>query len=326
MNVMVTGGSGFIGTNLMEHYAHLGCNVLNIDIAPPRNSAHLRYWKQLDIRDSSQLHKAVHTFSPNLILHMAARTDLEGKSLSDYSANTDGVQEMIKVAGDLPDLHRVIFASSMLVCALGYAPKNDSDYCPTTRYGESKVIGEGYVRDLAKGRFAWTIVRPTSFWGPWFDVPYKNFFEAVAKRVYMHPKGRRICRSYGFVLNAIHQIGRIASYRVSDLVDERTLYLADYQPIDLLHWANVISTQCGVLPPRELPLGLLRCCAVVGDSLKQMGVVHHPSLTTFRLNNLLTEAVFDLSPVESIVGTLPYDMKQGVEITVDWMRKAREGV
>ena len=57
-----------------------------------------------------------------------------------------------------------------------------------------------------------------------------------------------------------------------------------------------------------------------------MGVVHHPPLTSFRLNNLLTDAVFDMSPLELIAGTLPYDMKQGVEITVDWMRKAGEGV
>ena len=326
MNVLVTGGSGFVGTNLVEHYAGLGYEVVNIDIAPPRNPTHLSFWKRLDIRDGGQLQGLVRSFSPTLIIHMAARTDLEGKSLSDYAANTDGVKEIIEAASNLPNPPRVIFASSMLVCALGYVPKNDSDYCPITRYGESKVIGERYVRDLSKGRFAWTIVRPTSLWGPWFDVPYKNFFEAVAKRVYMHPKGRRICRSYGFVLNAIHQIGRIASCRVPELVDEKTLYLADYQPTDLLHWGKVISAQWRVPPPREVPLGLLRCCAVVGDSLKQMGVMYHPPLTSFRLNNLLTDAVFDMSPLELIAGTLPYDMKQGVEITVDWMRKAGEGV
>ncbi|MBZ5653310.1 MAG: hypothetical protein LAO18_22830 [Acidobacteriia bacterium] len=34
----MTGGSGFIGTNLVQHFFSLGDQVLNLDIAPPRNS------------------------------------------------------------------------------------------------------------------------------------------------------------------------------------------------------------------------------------------------------------------------------------------------
>ena len=122
---------------------------------------------------------------------MAARTDLDGSSIDDYSANTDGCRAVIEAAARHPQIQRVIFASSMLVCALGYSPKHDSDYCPTTRYGESKVLGERYVREMAADHFPWTIVRPTSLWGPWFSVPYKKFFDAVARRMYLHPRGWR---------------------------------------------------------------------------------------------------------------------------------------
>ena len=37
----------------------------------------------------------------------------------------------------------------MLVCRLGYRPKNDTDYAPTTAYGKSKVAGEQIVREVA---------------------------------------------------------------------------------------------------------------------------------------------------------------------------------
>ena len=322
MKVLVTGGSGFIGTNLVEHYTNLGFHVVNIDVAMPRNPAHLPYWAQLDIRDGGRLREAVQRFSPNLILHMAARTDLDGHSLSDYSANTEGVKAVIQAAVCLPNLTRVVFASSMLVCALGYRPKHESDYCPTTRYGESKVAGERYVRELATGQFPWTIVRPTSLWGPWFGVPYKNFFDAVAKRKYLHPKERKVHRSYGFVLNSIHQLTRIASCEDQGLVDGKILYLADYQPIELWQWARAISERFGVPPPREAPVGLLRCFAVVGDALGRMGIVRHPPLTSSRLRNLLTDAVFDLRVLESIAGTLPYDLEQGVAATVDWIQRS----
>jgi hypothetical protein len=99
------------------------------------------------------------------------------------------------------------------------------------------------------------------------------------------------------------------------------LYLADYQPIELLQWARAISARFGVPPPREAPVGLLRCFAVAGDALKRMGIVRHPPLTSSRLNNLLTDAVFDLRVLESIAGPLPYGLEQGVAATVDWIQR-----
>ncbi|HSA87225.1 MAG TPA: NAD(P)-dependent oxidoreductase [Nitrospira sp.] len=322
MNVFITGGSGFIGTNLVEHYARLGDRVVNVDIAAPRNEAHSHYWTQLDIRDIKSLQAIAEDFSPNIILHMAARTDLDGLSLADYSANTDGLKAVIEVAGSCKQLQRAIFTSSMLVCALGYLPKDDTDYCPTTRYGESKVLGEQYVRELGGERFPWTIVRPTSLWGPWFSVPYKTFFEAVATRTYLHPRGREIHRSYGFVLNAVHQLSRIASCQDRHAVDRRVLYLADYQPIEISHWARTISRQYGLPPPRKVPVGILKLFARAGDVLKQAGMASNPRLTSFRLNNLLTESVFDLSELKNVAGATPYDMEQGVALTVEWLKQA----
>lgn len=318
-NVLVTGGSGFVGTNLIEHYAGLGLNVLNVDIAAPRNPAHSRFWREADICDSERFREIVQEFSPNLVLHMAARTDLDGGTLQDYKANTDGVRSMIDAASDLSSLDRVIFASSMLVCPLGYQPQGEQDYCPTTLYGESKVVGERLVRSLATGRFAWTIVRPTSLWGPWFGVPYRNFFDAVAARMYLHPKGRRINRSYGFVLNAVHQLDQLASCPNHDLVDNKVFYLADYTPVELYDWAREISSSFNVPPPKEVPLTLLRALAWVGDGLKRAGV-RNPPLSSFRLNNLLTEAVFDMRSLETVVGPTPYDVKGGLRITVNWIR------
>lgn len=105
---------------------------------------------------------------------MAARTDLNGTSIQDYKANTDGVKSVIEAASVSSSLKHVIFAPSMLVCPLGYHPDGDEDYCPNTVYGESKVV-EQLVRSLATGLLMWTIVRPTSLWGPWFDIHYKNF-------------------------------------------------------------------------------------------------------------------------------------------------------
>lgn len=317
--ILITGGSGFIGTNLVQYYLERGDEVLNIDISPPGNKVHDTVSSQVDILDRESLIKAVKHFDPDYIFHMAARTDLNGKNIDDYKANTVGVLNLINAARSLVKLKRVLFASSMLVCRIGYRPKDEFDYCPNTAYGESKVLGEEIIRANAKDIFSWVIVRPTSIWGPWFDIPYKSFFTAVKKGIYFHPKGRKIKRTYGFVLNSVFQLHKLANC-TQNLVQAKTFYLADYEPVELKPWADMIQTSFGARKIYEVPLGILKIGAVVGDALRFCGI-QNPPLSSFRLNNLLTEMVFDMEPLKSICGILPYDTKKGVQITVEWMRK-----
>ena len=45
MKIVITGGSGFIGTNLVQFYIEKGFDVISLDISKPRNKLHLRCWK-----------------------------------------------------------------------------------------------------------------------------------------------------------------------------------------------------------------------------------------------------------------------------------------
>lgn len=316
--VLITGGSGFIGTNLVQHFHARGDAVLNIDSSAPRSSAHSALWQQIDLLDASALNRAVVEFDPHVVLHMAARTDLRGKAINDYPANTVGVSNLIQALRQLRTLHLAVFASSMLVCRIGYQPKSEEDYAPSTAYGLSKVEGERRVRHEAGNFIPWIVLRPTSIWGPWFASPYRDFFEAVRHGWYLHPRGRRIQRNYGFVLNTVHQIDRLVETKASGLL-HRTIYLADYQPIELKAWADRIQRELQVRPVREVPLPLLRFAAKFGDFLKAMHVDGFP-ITSFRLENLLTDCLLDTAPLERAVGLLPFNMTSAVALTCQWMR------
>ena len=316
--ILVTGGSGFIGTNLVAHYRLSGDQVINLDIAPPRNPEHAAFWRKTDILDRQALIQAVIEADPEIILHMAARTDLRGKCIADYAANTDGISNLIQALQEVQNVRRIIFASSMLVCSIGYRPKGEMDYCPTTAYGESKVVGERLIREEAR-KLPWIIVRPTSIWGPWFSTPYKEFFIAVQRGFYMHPWGRRIHRSYGFVMNSTMQLDRLTQVKGASLIG-RTLYLADYEPIELKNWATTIQRELGARPVKEIPLWLLKIAASAGDLLKCLGY-SSLALNSFRLNNLLSEMIQDTDMLRAACGNLPYSMEQGVQITCDWLRQ-----
>lgn len=47
MKVLITGGSGFISTNLVEYYLSKEAKIITLDIAPPQNHEHKPYFKEM---------------------------------------------------------------------------------------------------------------------------------------------------------------------------------------------------------------------------------------------------------------------------------------
>ncbi len=313
----MTGGSGFIGTNLVEALLRAGHEVRNLDLKAPPTPELARHWQAVDILDGDRLTQAMRQFRPDAVVHLAARTDLNGATVADYRANTDGVQNVIDAAAG-SSAGRVVFASSRLVCRIGYQPKSPVDYQPTTPYGESKVVGEQLVRGIQGRPFAWTIVRPTSIWGPWFHVPYRNFFDAIRQGRYVHPKGVRVRKSFGYVGNSVHQLQQLL-VAPADAVQDGMFYLADYDPIEVLDWGGKVRQAFGAPPIREVPMTAMRAVAGVGDLVSKLGWRSVP-LTSFRLDNLVTEMLHDTSDLRSVCGELPFTLDTGVQRTVGWMQ------
>lgn len=113
--------------------------ILNIDVVPPRCLKHQPYWQYTDINDLNNFQQNVANYNPQYIVHLAARTDLDGKNLDDYSVNIRGVENLMHIIPKLTDLQKVLITSSMLVCRTGYIPTNPFDFAPSTFYGASKV-------------------------------------------------------------------------------------------------------------------------------------------------------------------------------------------
>ena len=165
--VLVTGGSGFIGTHLVRQLLRQNRRVLNVDIRPPMAREYRSFWNQIDILDAASLLNAFEESQPALVVHLAARTDLdETRRIEGYAANIEGVRNVVDAVACTSSVRRTIFASSMAVCKVGYVPADDRDYNPLTLYGESKVQTERTVRAADGGGAEWCIVRPTTVWGP----------------------------------------------------------------------------------------------------------------------------------------------------------------
>ncbi len=316
--VVITGSSGFIGSHLVRNLISCGYDVWGIDIRRPNVDVPGFTFRRCDILRFDDLRKVMEEIAPQVVIHLAARTDLDGRKLTNYAVNTDGVNNLVSVVASAANVERVLYTSSQLVCRVGYIPNNESEYCPNTVYGESKVITETIVRERDGGGKIWCLIRPTTIWGPGMNVHYQRFFRLVAQNRYFFVTRRPLFKSYGYVGNAVCQLKMIAE-APSDQIHGEMFYLADYQPLALRDWVSAIQRELGARPIPTIPLPLARILAWVGDVLMRMGYSSFP-FNSFRLNNILTEYRFDMEKTESVCGELPYRVEEGVKELSEWIR------
>ena len=314
--VLVTGGSGFIGTNLIGDLLDIGAEVLNISNSFPLNKNHSKCFLYCDILDFQRFFKIYNNFQPQFCIHLAARTDLDGKTLDDYKVNTFGTKNLINAINKTECTEKVIFLSSRLVFNIKKTPQNLFDYSPTTKYGESKVMMEQIIKESYIS-CSWCILRPTSLWGEWFGEPYRNFFNTVLKSRYFHPRGLKIWKSFGYVRNSTFQILNLLCFEEKNFYN-KIYFLCDYEPIEVRGFSNLIRICANKKELYTLPLVFLRILAIFGDCLKIIGY-KNPPLTTFRLNNLLTNMVYEKYLLNNQIPNLPFSLKQGILNTLDWI-------
>ena len=315
ITLCITCGSGFIGTAAMD-WALSKYKSINFDIRPPKILEHQQHWRYVDIRDAQSFTEALKEFKPTHILHLAARTGMNIHDMSFFDANTIGVGNLIRATKELPNLKRILFASSLLVCPNGYVPSSDTEFNPPNLYGESKVIGEKMVRD-SNMKCSWVIVRPTSVWGPWFEHSYRTFFRLVDRGLYVQPGSQPIVKPLTYVGNTIHLMQTLVQYP-DTTVDGGTYYLGDYPEHSIQEWADMIRKSIGKGKTPVFPISLMRLMAMSGDILHKLGWAE-PPITNFRLNNMLTGSHYPIEKTEEAVGHLPYSFEEGERNTLSWM-------
>ncbi len=313
--VLITGGSGFIGSNLIKFLSEKdNIELLNIDCVYNKSIDDLCRTEIVDMLNAQLLSEIIKIFSPHYIVHLAARTDLKGNCKEDYSVNTLGTSNLINAANKTDSVKKIIFCSSMLVCKAGYIPKSDTDYSPDNAYGESKVEMEKIIRREPQP-WKWSIIRPTSIWGPGFKEPYRNFFDTVAKGRFVDIGNRYCTKTYGYIGNTVYQIKKILD---SDLTNGKTYYLGDDPPIFISEWGKEIAREMKIKDPVKISYSFLKYAAFLGDLLVKAGWQF--PMTSFRLKNMTTDNIFDLEELYKIAPNPPFTREEGIKETLNWLR------
>lgn len=144
--IIVTGGSGFIGSHLCSLLSEQGKNVRIIDIAPPPMGVKAEFVRA-SVLDPIRLQKLI--TGADAVVHLAALIDVQASvsdPFSDFQVNAQGTLNVLEAARRA-DVPKVAFASSAAVYGnTTEIPVTESHpTVPLSPYGASKLAGESYV-------------------------------------------------------------------------------------------------------------------------------------------------------------------------------------
>jgi len=164
MNILITGGSGFIGTYLIEELEKSGHNIKIYDKQISKN--YPKYTIKGDIRDLESLTNACKNI--DIIYHLAAEHADNVTPVSLYNeVNIEGTQNVIDAAKN-NNIHKIIFISSVAIYGLNKG-ECDETYkpAPFNMYGHSKLGAEKICTTWAKEdkKNSIVILRPSVVFG-----------------------------------------------------------------------------------------------------------------------------------------------------------------
>jgi nucleoside-diphosphate-sugar epimerase len=178
--VLVTGGAGFLGINLIRHLLARGCEVTSLDVAPFDYPERGRIREiRGDIRSAADVERASEGCS--VVVHTAAAlplytpqdihtTDVDGTRTVCEVALRRGVERMVHISSTavygVPDHHPLLEDDRLH----GVGP-----------YGRAKVEAEAICLDYRKRGLCVPILRPKSFVGPERLGVFAMFYEWAAE-------------------------------------------------------------------------------------------------------------------------------------------------
>jgi nucleoside-diphosphate-sugar epimerase len=164
--VLITGGSGFLGINLIRHLYKKGYNIRNIDIVRfDYEDMNDKIWSiKGDIRNKRELDLAMK--SADFVVHCAAALPLYTKK-EIFSTDVIGTRNVLEAA-EIQKIKRIVHISSTAVYGI---PKKhplyeDNKLIGVGNYGKAKILAEKACLESRKKGMTVSILRPKSFVGP----------------------------------------------------------------------------------------------------------------------------------------------------------------
>ncbi|MGH3512802.1 MAG: NAD-dependent epimerase/dehydratase family protein [Pseudonocardiaceae bacterium] len=313
MRAVVTGGAGFIGSNIVDGLVDAGAEVLVVDDLSRGSRANLELALsrtarliELDVRDGLAVDEVFRSFRPELVFHLAAQIDVRvsmDEPARDAAVNVLGSVNVFAAA-------HAVGARRVVNTSTGGAIYGESAVVPTSEavaadpvsaYGLSKLTAERYARWFHRMHGLDVVtLRYGNVYGPRQDPRCDAGVIAIfcdrvlaGRRPIVYGDGRQT-RDYVFVADIV-----AANLAIARAVApaHREYNVGTGTEVTVLELAQAVATAAGVDP-----------------------VDFEPDFVPARPGELLRSCL-DVTRARSDLGLqLPMPLPEGLACTVDWVR------
>lgn len=313
MKIIVIGGSGFVGTRLIDLLLDSDkYQVLNID--KQQSTSYPEITHITNILDLDALTAGLQ--GADLVVQLAAehRDDVSPISLY-YEVNVKGMENTLK-AMEVNGVKRIIFTSSVAIYGLDKNnPNEETPADPFNHYGKSKWAAEQVLQEWHRTHQDWNvnIVRPTVIFGEGNRGNVYNLLRQIASGRFMMIGSGTNVKSMSYVGNVVAFVrflieNKNDGFRVYNYVDK-----PDFTTNDLVH--NTGSVLRKNIPTMHIPYVIGMLGGYVFDLLAWITRKKLP-ISSVRVKKFCAVTQFDSSKAMSAGFTPPFSIQEGLQRTL----------
>lgn len=328
--ILVTGGTGLVGSHVIEQAHRKGCRVRAL-VRSPDGAKQLADWwgAELvagDLADPSSLKAAVE--GATVIIHCAAKVGDWGPTESYRAINVHGLEQLLIAAENSGTLRRFIHISSLGVYqARDHYGTDESEEPSTTGidgYTLTKVEAEKLVlRHIAEKQLPAVVLRPGFIYGPRDRTVLPRLLERVKSGAFAFLGPPDKLMNNTFVKNLVEAI--FLALGQDDAVGH-VYNITDGRLVTKQEFVETAAKFAGYpVPTKIVPLGMAKFLAkVLERTWKLLGKTEAPLLSNARIKFLGLNLDYCIDKARRELGYDPQvDYRDAMRETIDWFRTQR---
>jgi len=326
MEVLVTGGGGFLGGAIVDHLLREGFRVRSFARGdyPALRERGVRVIRG-DLADAEAVLRACE--GCGIVFHNAARAGVWGDFDSFYGPNVIGTRNVLAACAKT-GVGRLVFTSSASVVfgdedieggdeALPYPER------PRSPYTATKAEAERMVLEADSPALRTISLRPHLIWGPGdTQIIPRILAQARAGRIVRVGDGRNVIDTTYIDNAARAHLLAAAALETNPTAGGRAYFISNGEPVNLWDFVNRILALAGIPPiRRSLPKGAAVFLGAVIEKVHlALKLPGEPRMTRFLAEELSTSHWFDISAARRDLGYEPLvSIEEGLRRLKAWL-------
>lgn len=314
MNILVTGGTGFLGKRLVQQ---LSKKHKVFVYSRNKHDDTIGIAVHGDIRDKESLESAFAGKKIDAVYHLAISLNESDPDM--FEINTKGTRNVAELAKKHKVKQIIYMGSSGVLGETKMPAKEDMPYNPKTNYEKSKMEGEKTIKQCG---VPYTIIRTTIIIGP--NLIWTQIFGAARKGYPVLGEGDNY-----FHLVYVEDVARMLLLVLGNRKAlGQTFHVASKDTPTYYEVYKIITEELGVkMTKKKIPLAIAYTASYI-HTLKSRLAGKQPSLTKSKssIDRLVRNRIISTEKAKRILGFEPrYSTREAIRETIKYIKISRLG-